>query len=92
MTYRKHGHTPTDDEIARYGYQAFGPRRPDFVPTKDDFARALAQCATGDADELKGMAGEGGGLVAAGVLSAVLAVGVRLGRRRVASPFQGCHP
>lgn len=58
MTYRKHGHTPTDDEIARYGYQAFGPRRPDFVPTKDDFARALAQCATGDADELKGMAGE----------------------------------
>lgn len=52
MTYRPHGHTPSDAEIAAHGYRAFGPRRPPFVPTKEDFARAAGDTATGDADEL----------------------------------------
>jgi hypothetical protein len=58
VTYRKHGHVPTDDEIAKTGFKAFGPRRPPFEPTKDDFRRAYADTASGDPDELAGVAAE----------------------------------
>lgn len=56
--YRKHGHEPTDAEIALHGFKAFGPARPEYVPTKDDFARAHTQLATGDPGELKELAEE----------------------------------
>lgn len=60
--YVGHGHEPSDDEIARHGYRAFGPQRPAFNPTRDDFRRALGDCATGDPDELGGLAEEMSGL------------------------------
>jgi hypothetical protein len=58
VTYRNHGHVPSDDEIAAVGFKAFGPRRPPFEPTKDDFQRAHADTATGDPGELAGLAAE----------------------------------
>ena len=48
----RHGHEPSDQEIAAHGYRAFAPARPPFVPTKEDFHRAHSHCATGDPDEL----------------------------------------
>lgn len=62
MTYRKHGHVPSDDEIAKEGFKAFGPRRPAFVPTKDDFARAYRDLAVGDPEEGLELAKELAGL------------------------------
>lgn len=54
MTYRSHGYVPSDDEIARLGvkaYEAFGPRRPLFVPSEEDFKRAAGDLAPGDDGE-----------------------------------------
>lgn len=58
MVYRKHGHEPSDVEIAQHGFKAFGPRRKEFTPTKDDFQRASRDLATGDPDELADVAEE----------------------------------
>jgi hypothetical protein len=52
VTYRTHGHEPSDREIASLGYKAFGPRRPPFVPTAEQFQRAAEDLATGDDEEL----------------------------------------
>lgn len=52
VTYKPHGHVPTDDEIAQLGPRAFAPVRPPFEPTVEQCQRALADCATGDVDEL----------------------------------------
>ena len=52
MTYRPHGHDPTDSEIEKYGFKAFGPKRPPFVPTAEQFQRAAEDAATGDDGEL----------------------------------------
>lgn len=58
MAYRPHGHEPNDGEIARLGYKAFGPRRPPLVPTKEQFARAGEDMATGEPEELADTAAE----------------------------------
>ena len=51
--YVRHGHEPSDAEIAAHGYRAFAPHRPAFVPDKDDWQRALKDCATGPVEELR---------------------------------------
>ncbi len=58
MVYRKHGHQPSDDEVERLGYKAFGPTRPAFVPTPEDWQAAAQDVASGDPDELAGVAAE----------------------------------
>jgi hypothetical protein len=52
MTYRQHGHVPTDNEVAALGYKAFAPKRPPFTPTKKQFAQAAEDVASGDVEEL----------------------------------------
>ena len=58
MVYRQHGHKPSDVEIEKLGYKAFGPTRPAFVPTPDDWQAAARDVATGDPDELADVAEE----------------------------------
>jgi hypothetical protein len=52
VTYRQHGHVPTDQEVAALGYKAFAPKRPPLVPTAEQFVRAAGDVASGDAGEL----------------------------------------
>lgn len=58
MTYRRHGHKPSDAEIAALGYKAFAPARPPLEPTADDWQRASRDLATGDPSELGELADE----------------------------------
>jgi hypothetical protein len=58
VTYRQHGHVPTDQEVAALGYKAFAPLRPPLVPTAEQFVRAAGDVASGDAGELAEVAAE----------------------------------
>lgn len=62
MTYRAHGHEPSDEQIAKEGFKAFPPKgkpmRPGDEREKALMAGWLPACATGDADELKELAVE----------------------------------
>lgn len=56
--YAKHGHVPSDDEIAKHGLRAFAPTRDPYEPTKDDWLRASRDVATGPPDELRDLSVE----------------------------------
>jgi hypothetical protein len=58
VTYRPHGTVPSDEDIARLGFKAFGPARPAFVPADADWERASRDLATGDPEELVDLAAE----------------------------------